>query len=68
MSWKFNQYSEIVSENLTIKDQLKILKDVETNVAKMDKYVEFCVVKYQTFVFNLEQFMQDIMLAQTQFI
>lgn len=68
-SWQLHAASPPASEKeRTIKEQLEVLRTVESNISQMDKYVEYCMKKYQPFVFNLEQFMNDVFIEQTQFV
>ena len=52
----------------TIKEQMEVLKQVEKDVASMDKYVDYCTRKYKPFVFDLKQFMNDVFIEQTNFV
>ena len=68
---KWNLQLDTTSSQLkqrTIKEQMEVLKQVEKDVASMDKYVDYCTRKYKPFVFDLKQFMNDVFIEQTNFV
>lgn len=63
------QQAKIVPDKeRTIKEQMTILKQVETDIGSMDKYVEYCTRKYKPFVFELQQYMEDLFIEQAIFV
>lgn len=47
---------------------MEALKKLETDIGSSDKYVEYCSRKYKPFVFDLQQFMDDFFIEQTNFV
>lgn len=50
-----------------IKDYLAVLRRVEKEVARLDPYVDYCVNKYRPFMFNIQQFLTDELIASSKF-
>lgn len=56
------------SGNATIVEILKYLKEIEYGIAKIDKYVEYCIRKYKHFQFNIKLFLKDELIGKCQYI
>jgi hypothetical protein len=54
--------------NSSIVEILGYLKEVENTIARMDKYVEYCIRKYKHFKFNVKLFMKDELIAKSQYV
>ena len=66
--WNITAKNITDDQEKTIKEQLDLLRSVEQKISKMDKYVWYTVQKYQPFIFNIKQFLNDMLIGQTRFV
>lgn len=55
-------------KNATIIEILGYLKEVESTISKIDKYVEYCIKKYKHFQFNIKLFLKDELISKCQYV
>ena len=55
-------------KNASIVEILGYLKEVEFSIARIDKYVEYCIKKYKHFQFNIKLFMKDELIGKCQYV
>lgn len=69
MPWKLKSQKRISNKTeQEIKDYLAVLRRVESEVAELDKYVEYCINKYRPFLFNIQVFLTDELIGSTKFV